>query len=373
MGGSTGGSSKTQQWSSTNSTVTPYEKYQPGLDQIYNQLYGKANEAPLTGAENTAIAGIGQNSNQFAPQINQLANDLFKGGTDRTGMVQGSYDTLKGSLAPYTTMDTNPYSNEAFTKATNFMTDDIMNRVRSQYAASGYSPTGVGDYGKSVGEGVARGIAPAWAQANNDLENRKLGAIGGLYSAGNTSAGILGGLDQTAIDNRIKGVGASEAASIADESQYRKMLEAEALRRGIPMQNLAQVSSLMVPMAQLGRQVTGTSSSVGNTQNEAGLVDYMKLFSGGASSPVSGMANAGSALLGFLSDRNEKTDIKKVGKDNETGLDLYSYRYKGDPKTYPKVVGPMAQDIEKKFPGSTREINGKLAVKPEAAGLLGAI
>jgi len=32
--------------------------------------------------------------------------------------------------------------------------------------------------------------------------------------------------------------------------------------------------------------------------------------------------------------------------------------YKGDPKNYPKIVGPMAQDVEKKFPGAVEEING---------------
>ena len=45
-----------------------------------------------------------------------------------------------------------------------------------------------------------------------------------------------------------------------------------------------------------------------------------------------------------------------------SGLDLYAYRYKGDPKTYPKVVGPMAQDIAKKFPDQVREVGGKLSV-----------
>ena len=57
-----------------------------------------------------------------------------------------------------------------------------------------------------------------------------------------------------------------------------------------------------------------------------------------------------------------KTDISKVGKDKETGLDLYAYRYKGDPKSYPKVVGPMAQDIEKKYPDQVKDIGGRKAV-----------
>ena len=73
----------------------------------------------------------------------------------------------------------------------------------------------------------------------------------------------------------------------------------------------------------------------------------------------------GSAILGFamMSDEDMKTDVQKVGKDKATGLDVYSYRYKGDPKSYPKVVGLMADDIEKEMPGSTQEMAGKKAVK----------
>jgi hypothetical protein len=63
-----------------------------------------------------------------------------------------------------------------------------------------------------------------------------------------------------------------------------------------------------------------------------------------------------------MSDENMKTDIKKVGKDDETGLNLYAYRYKGDPKTYPKIVGPMAQEVEKKFPDQVVDIGKFKAV-----------
>lgn len=67
-------------------------------------------------------------------------------------------------------------------------------------------------------------------------------------------------------------------------------------------------------------------------------------------------------ILAGLSDRSSKTDIEKLGKDEETGLDLYAYRYKGDPKTYPKVVGPMAQDVEKLYPSAVKKVNGKRVV-----------
>ena len=68
------------------------------------------------------------------------------------------------------------------------------------------------------------------------------------------------------------------------------------------------------------------------------------------------------SALGLISDRRDKTDIKKLGKDPQSGLDMYSYRYKDDPKSYPKVVGPMAQDIEDKYPGAVREIGGHKVV-----------
>ncbi|NNM74742.1 tail fiber domain-containing protein [Enterovirga aerilata] len=78
-----------------------------------------------------------------------------------------------------------------------------------------------------------------------------------------------------------------------------------------------------------------------------------------------GLAGAGlGGLLGLLalSDEREKTDMRKVGKDPDTGLDLYAFRFKGDPKTYPKVVGPLAQDIEKKFPDQVERLGGKKGV-----------
>ena len=61
-----------------------------------------------------------------------------------------------------------------------------------------------------------------------------------------------------------------------------------------------------------------------------------------------------------MSDRTVKTDIKRVGK--KKGVPVYSYRYKGDPKTYPKMVGPMAQDIEKVKPEAVHTVAGKKVV-----------
>jgi hypothetical protein len=65
----------------------------------------------------------------------------------------------------------------------------------------------------------------------------------------------------------------------------------------------------------------------------------------------------------MMSDERMKTDVSRLPEpDEETGLPLYAYRYKGDPKTYPKVVGPMAQDIQEEYPDEVKKIGGRLAV-----------
>ena len=58
----------------------------------------------------------------------------------------------------------------------------------------------------------------------------------------------------------------------------------------------------------------------------------------------------------LASDRHLKTDIIKIGVHAPTGLPLYSYRYKGDPKSYPKVTGPMAEDAMQVAPHAVKTL-----------------
>lgn len=78
---------------------------------------------------------------------------------------------------------------------------------------------------------------------------------------------------------------------------------------------------------------------------------------------LGGLFGLGGQLIGAISDKEEKTDIRPLGKDNDTGLPMYAFRYKGDPKSYPKVVGPMAQDVERQSPGSTVKVGKSLAIR----------
>jgi hypothetical protein len=82
---------------------------------------------------------------------------------------------------------------------------------------------------------------------------------------------------------------------------------------------------------------------------------------------MGGLFGLGGSLiggLGQLSDPKDKTDVQELG--DKGGVPIAAFRYKGDPKSYPKVVGPMADDVEKARPGSTFGVGGHRIIRMAA-------
>jgi hypothetical protein len=131
-----------------------------------------------------------------------------------------------------------------------------------------------------------------------------------------------------------------------EEGRAQRQLDANVAKfeeaRNYPVEQL-NMRLAALGMSPYGRTETGTKTS---TQEKLGPdfatlgLGFLKVLPG----------------LVAMSDRNMKTDIKRVGEDPLSGIPIYSYRYKDDPKTYPKVVGPMAQDIEKKYPSAVKKV-----------------
>jgi hypothetical protein len=201
-------------------------------------------------------------------------------------------------------------------------------------------------------QGILEGVAAseqAQNQANLSAQLRQQGyqqavqnALAGQQAAlGSAQAGYSAG---------ALGQQQSQAELAAQEAQYNAM-------RGYPLEQLDIIG------AALGRTPYGQSTVERQPLSSNPL---MGALGGAMAFPGNPLIGGGLGFLaGFpgISDRSMKTDIQKVGKDKETGLNMYSYRYKGDPKSYPKVVGPMADEIQKKYPDKVKRIGGKLAVE----------
>jgi hypothetical protein len=321
-------------------------------------------------------------------------------GTGVLGSIAGqsgptSAATNLGGMASGADAGNNPYLKT--------MLDDnaarIGNRVASQMSGAGrYGSFGHGD---ALARSITAANAPILSQAYENDQNRMLQANSQIDSSNRaldvTRSGAASGLIGALQGGQGQALQASAMMPELDAARYagadrlagigqfgmgreQDLIDAQrALFNQQQQQPWTMLNRYLGGVSGLGGLLQGMGTTTGNkeTEKNLGLLDYASLFSGGttasggSASPAQGGSAAADAFLKFLSDRNEKTDIKKLGKDPATGLPLYAYRYKGDSKTYPKTVGPMAQDVEKRWPGSTERVGGKLVVKSGVAHAIG--
>jgi hypothetical protein len=212
-----------------------------------------------------------------------------------------------------------------------------------------------------------------------------------MASAGRPGAN---GADSTLLNNALTNFNTSNANAVAQqgENAYQSLLGQQASVMGmVPslmggyqnvLSGLGQAGqgldlynqmSLLSPLATaggvgsmlLGTYPGGTTSSSGTTSGYGSSSSYMTPSTNPTASLLGGALGLGGLGLqaySVLSDRRDKTDVDELGVDPLTGLKMYSYRYKSDPKTYPKVVGPMAQDIEESTGRRMPEIGGRKLV-----------
>lgn len=171
------------------------------------------------------------------------------------------------------------------------------------------------------------------------------------------------------------------------QQQYRQDLLNQQMNQYNAMRNypieimntrIAALSGTQVPQTTYGNTSGGGGLASGLMGGLGGALAGASLFgTGGALAGLGGITGAGGAgigaglgLLAGLSDRRAKTNIEKLGKDPDSGLDIFAYDYKADVEASRKNgtpmpmkrVGPMAQDIEKRYPGSTKKVGGKMVV-----------
>lgn len=232
------------------------------------------------------------------------------------------------------------------------------------------------DLGPSATEGYLNSLNkytldPQWAQAqselNQQLQNQGLtpGSEGWKYQQNQF------GLNKSNAYNNMYLQGHNTAVQDI-LAQYNTPLNTlNALKTGAQVQqpSLGQLA----PTAQSGIQ---PANYAGYALDAAGLANqqYQSQMQS-QNATMGGLFGLGGQALGAIgsllpvSDEREKTDIQPMGEQD--GVPISAFRYKGDPKTYPKVVGPMAQDVEKDRPGSTITVGDRMVLRPSAAARFG--
>lgn len=299
----------------------------------------------LTEVENAAMSRLDQQRQQALNKVGDQAIAARAFGGSRQGVMEGVTNAESARAAGDLSAS---LRGQGFQQAQQTMQAD-MNRLLT--AAQGNQQAGL-----------------SGAQINNQ------GAMGlANISQALQGLGLQGSSIQEAIGQQLRAYEGQQLAQQAAQYEAQRQAPFEAIGKELAALGAVpygQTSSTTGPATQQGANplmmgLGGLSmggSLFGASGPLAGLTGSIASTLGASTGAVSGGLSGLTALLAAFSDRDAKTDITKVGKDGETGLPLYAYRYKGDPKHYPKVVGPMAQDIERKYPDQVATIAGKKAV-----------
>jgi hypothetical protein len=263
------------------STTQPWIEAQPAIKGMLGQVNSNLNNTGLTGAETNAlntIEGNAANASSYAPKIAANANSLLAGGgaTNNDPMINEAYKRYVAQTNPLASnTDYNPYNTPGFKDALDTTVSDITNQTNGQFAASGRDMSGMNS--QALGRGILQGVSPTiMAQYNANVANQQ-GAAGNLYGAGNTTAGLLNGTNAQSNANAQAGVQAATDANTAQNAGASSVLQAEAARRGIPVQALGLLAQIGIPIAGLGSQSEGKSDT---TQQMSGADQFMKIASG---------------------------------------------------------------------------------------------
>ena len=206
------------------------------------------------------------------------------------------------------------------------------------------------------------------AQNTASYENQAAGLAQEGY-ANQASAGLEGiGQQQQAANAAnyamLTSAGAQQQQQAQNEinANMAKFQQAQ----NYPIQGLGLLeSSLGMTPYDTASATSSNSASQSQTTQSPNLANLAQSGLQTLGSIFGGPAGAGIGALAGGSDRKIKKNIVHLGADPTTGVPIKGFNYKGDPAGMPKTIGPLAQDIEKRAPGSTFKVGGVMTVPRE--------
>jgi hypothetical protein len=381
--GSSGSTDQQSNQQSISQTQLP-----PWVNQAAQQNYALAQNIanrPLTQYSGQQVADIG-------PQTQQawnLAATSGGAGADQFNASQAAMLTAAGTPATQVTpqqlsqANLQPYMNpftQQVINSTNALAQQQLGQQQSGIQGQAAAANAYGGSRQGVQQGVAQaqgalGMANTNAQLQSQNFTQAQAAATGDITRDLTAQQSNQQANQANINSMIQagqGLGAlGEDAQTNQRQQFLELSTAGAQQQA-QAQNQIQANMNQFNQAQAypGQQLGVLQSALGMTpygsttmgsstgqQQTTTTPSLMSDVTGGLQS-LGGLFGAGGPFASLMpgSDRALKTDITKVGVHPPTGLPIYNYRYKGDPKSFPKVTGPMAEDAMQVAPHAVHTI-----------------
>jgi hypothetical protein len=374
------------------SGTTTTDTSQQSVNQI-PQWVNQAGQQNYAYAQDVASQPLQQYQGQMvanvAPQTQQAWNLAASSGNVGGGQYDASTAGYLNSLAQ-TPQNVNAaqISQQNLQPYMNPYTQSVINTtlplMQQQNALSQNQQANAANSSNAFGgsrQGIQQGVAQAQGALNigqmasqlNQANFTQAQAAAGTDVASQNAAKLA---NQTAQQNKINSdilasqglTNTGNALNTANQQQFNNLTTAGA---GESMQAQNEINAQMAKFQQafsypqqglgilessLGQTPYDTSTTSAGQQTVTTPTDWASILTNGL--------NAGANLwkAGAASDKKIKKNIVPLGADPLTGVPIKSFNYKGEPAGAPKVMGPLAQDVEKAAPGSTTRVNGILSL-----------
>ena len=310
------------------------------------------------------MGGLGQQQLDFAKQQYQETSPLLKGIAEQQQLAQQQQMEQAKDYYDYQTGTFRPLEKQIVADAQAFDTDAERQRLATKAAA---------DAGLAFGRTQAAqeramasmGVNPAsgrFAGMQGQSALQQAAARAGAMTGARERASQLGyarKLDAAGLGRGLAGAstaayGGATGAGTAAGGMYQA--PGQAYMSGMGQGASTIGSGLNMQLSGLGN-VLNAQTQYAVSGNENSVIGDLGGLMGGA---------AAMKTAGFFSDERLKEDVKLVGKDEFTGLNLYEFNYTWSPKRF---LGVIAQEVQKKFPSAVHEFAGYLSVDYNMLGL----
>lgn len=304
---------------SVDQSLTGLTAAQPLLGDIANLARNIAPGAgTLTPAQEAALSELAASGN-FSQQFLPGATGLLSGAISGTGfgegadLIRGGLETTGGLLRPLIERagSGDVTSDPLVQQAIDLANERVNTQVARQFGASGRgSPAASGIGQRALARGAAEATIPLLLGERARQES--LGVQGaGLLS--NINIAGAGALDDVTT-RRLGALGAIPQVQGIAETPARRALEVEAIRSGIPLQNIGLLTDIAGRLSGTQRNIEGTTTGRSESVSTSQTKDPNALLKLALSTGLAGASLfAGPAGLGALGAAGAAGALPNVG------------------------------------------------------------
>jgi hypothetical protein len=241
------------QKTSSSQTTQPWSPTIPGLTNLVGNINGQSSNYQPNALETNALGQIAtnaQNLPNYGAAAGNVASNFLTG--DPSGMLGSAYTNYQGQMNPVANASLDPTQTPGIVSLLDAIRGDVSNSVNGMFAGAGRDLSGLNQ--QYLARGIAQGEAqPLLNQYNQNVTNRQ-NAANGLLSGAISTSGAMG-------QNQAQGFNMAQLVPSLVNQGPNSVLQSQQQARSLPLQNLAQLEALLLPIAGLGQQGSGTSST----------------------------------------------------------------------------------------------------------------